>query len=95
MVLSKPDLLRLLESGRLGIEPAVDPGRIGQVSIDLGLGRRFSRFRPERPAYLPAVHVDPSLWNSHDLWEHFEDRDVYREPFYPHLPRLFKPDNDW
>jgi len=58
------------------IDPAVSPERIKQVSIDLKLGRNFSCFK-QPPAYLPAVHVDPSLWMSSDLWEHHET-DVYR-----------------
>jgi hypothetical protein len=31
-----------------------------------------------RPGHIAAIHVDPALWSSQDLWEHFEDRDVYR-----------------
>jgi len=78
LVLSKPDLLQLIASGRLGLQPAVDASRVGPVSIDLKLGRRFSRFRSVRPGHIAAIHVDPGLWGSHDLWEHFEDREVYR-----------------
>ncbi len=78
MVLSKHDLHELIESGRLGLDPAVDASRVGQVSIDLKLGRRFSRFRSTRPGHIAAIHVDPALWSSQDLWEHFEDRDTYR-----------------
>ena len=76
MVLSKPDLLRHLEAGSLRFDPQVPPDRVAQVSIDLRLGRKFSTFR-ERPGYLPAIHVDRSLWESRDLWEH-EERDVFR-----------------
>ena len=78
MVLSRPDLLERIRSGGLGIEPPVDASRVGQVSIDLKLGRRFSRFRSVRPGHIAAIHVDPALWSSQDLWEHFEDREVYR-----------------
>lgn len=77
-MLSRPDLLEIIGSGRLGLEPSVPDTRVGPVSIDLRLGRRFSRFRTERPAYLPAIHVDPSLWRSNDLWEHFEDLEIFR-----------------
>lgn len=78
MVLSRPDLLDSIASGRLGLEPPVGASRVGPVSIDLKLGRRFSRFRAVRPGHIAAIHVDPALWGSQDLWEHFEDRDVYR-----------------
>lgn len=78
MVLSRPDLLDSIASGRLGLDPPVGATRVGPVSIDLKLGRRFSRFRAVRPGHIAAIHVDPALWGSQDLWEHFEDRDVYR-----------------
>lgn len=47
-----------------------------QVSIDLTLGRKFTKLGV-KPAYLPAIHVDPSLWESKDLWETVES-DTYR-----------------
>ena len=77
LVLSKPDLVERIESGSIRFDPVLDPARIAQVSIDLRLGRKFSQFRRESPGYLPAVHVDPSLWESHDLWTH-EEVDVFR-----------------
>ena len=76
MVLSKRDILRYINDGRLVIDPEVSPDRIKQVSIDLKLGRNFSCFK-EPPGYLPAIHVDPSLWASIDLWNH-QETDVYR-----------------
>jgi dCTP deaminase len=77
LVLSKPDILAALASGRVRITPEVRAESVAQVSIDLRLDRKFSRFRPAPPAYLPAVHADPSLWQSADLWEHLE-ADVFR-----------------
>lgn len=76
MVLSKQDILRYISDGLLVIDPPVSDEKIKQVSIDLKLGRNFSCFK-EPPAYLPAIHVDPSLWTSADLWSHHE-ADVYR-----------------
>lgn len=76
MILSKPDLLRYLSEGRLKIDPPVSPDEVAQVSIDLCLGRKFTTFK-QPPDYLPAIHVDPSLWTSADLWHHFE-QDVFR-----------------
>lgn len=75
-MLSKPDLLRYVAERRLRFDPEIAADQIAQVSIDLRLGRKFSTFR-ERPAYLPAIHVDPSLWDSQDLWLH-EERGVFR-----------------
>lgn len=80
MVLSKPDLLAVISAGHLGLDPAVPATRVGPVSIDLRLGRRFSRFRAELPGYLSAVHIDPSLWRSQDLWEHFDCESYRLEP---------------
>lgn len=76
-MLSKPDLIRHLETKRLGIDPAPSEDQIAQVSIDLHLGRKLTRPRREDLGYLPAIHVDPGVWRSSDLWEHVE-QDVYR-----------------
>ncbi|HSF41718.1 MAG TPA: dCTP deaminase [Thermoanaerobaculia bacterium] len=76
MVLSKPDILRYLSEGRLRIDPPLSQERVAQVSVDLSLGRKFTSFRA-MPGYLPAIHVDPSLWTSTDLWHHCE-QDVFR-----------------
>lgn len=75
-MLSKPDLLRSIREGKLRFEPSIPENRIAQVSVDLLLGRKFTTFKGP-PSYLPAIHVDPSLWESADLWNH-EERDVFR-----------------
>lgn len=78
MVLFKPDLTRYLTEGRLVLDPPIESEtRVDQVSIDLRLGRKFSYFRREIPSYISAIHVDPALWSSVDLWEHTE-QDVFR-----------------
>jgi dCTP deaminase len=74
LVLSKADILKYLERGTLRIEP-FRPEAVAQVSVDLRLGRKFTIFK--KPDYLPAIHVDHSLWHSADLWEHV-DSDTYR-----------------
>lgn len=76
MILSKPDILEYLESGKLKIDPAIALESVAQVSIDLRLGRKFTVFK-DPPEYLPAIHVDPSLWGSADLWQHYE-QDQFR-----------------
>lgn len=50
-----------------------------QVSIDLLLGRRFTTFK-KPPGYLTSVHMDPSLWESEDLWNHEEVDKFLLEP---------------
>jgi dCTP deaminase len=76
VVLSRPDLLKYIAAGKIRFDPPIDPARVAQVSVDLTLGRKFTSFK-QPPPYLPAIHVDPSLWDSADLWEHRE-QDVYR-----------------
>lgn len=71
MILSRPDILKYLEEKRLIIEPEVSNDRIAQVSIDLRLGRKFSQFK-EKPKYISAIRVDPSLWSAPGLWDHNE-----------------------
>jgi dCTP deaminase len=76
LILSRPDIVEYLERGKLKIHPPVSANSIAQVSIDLRLGRKFTVFK-DPPEYLPATHVDPSLWMSADLWQHYE-QDVFR-----------------
>lgn len=60
------------------IDPAPSVERIGPVSVNLRLGRKFSKFRDKGPApYITSIRVHPSLFGSADLWEHMEDRDYY------------------
>jgi dCTP deaminase len=79
LVLSRPDILRYLSAGSLKIDPPVSGERVSQVSIDLSLGRKFTTFK-QPPGYLPAIHVDPSLWGSADLWHHYEQDTFRLEP---------------
>jgi dCTP deaminase len=79
LILSKPDILRYLSAGTLRIEPLISQDRVAQVSIDLSLGRKFTVFK-EPPGYLPAIHVDPSLWTSTDLWHHCEQETFRLNP---------------
>ena len=75
MVLSKPDILRHIQEGKIRFDPVVSPDQVAQVSIDLRLGRKFTTFK-DPPAFLAAIHVDPSLWDSVDLWNR-EERDSF------------------
>ena len=72
MVLSKPDIRRCIDQGRLKIDPAPADSRINQVSIDLRLGRKFTVMK-ELPAHVPKIRVKTSLFDSEDSWEHREE----------------------
>lgn len=71
MLLSRPDILRYLKQRKLRFDPPISEDRVAQVSVDLLLGRKFTVFKP-KPGYLTSIHVDSSLWDSADLWEHHE-----------------------
>ena len=79
MLLSKPDILAHLREGKLRFEPQLSENRVAQVSVDLRLGRKFSTFK-KPPAYLSCIHVDKSIWDSSDLWEHRESDTFRLEP---------------
>ena len=79
MVLSKPDIMRWMEKGRLKIEPAPASSHVNQVSVDLRLGRKFSVMKTQ-PDYVSSVRVKPSLFESRDLWEHRELGSFVLEP---------------
>lgn len=71
-VLSKREILSRVESGSIRFHPEVDPSNFDYVSVDLRLGRKFSLLREETPKHIPAVRVDPSLYNDPQYWTHFE-----------------------
>jgi len=79
LLLSKPDILSYLNEGKLRFDPPVPEARVAQVSVDLKLGRRFTTLK-EPPGYLPCIRVDKSLWESADLWNHFEQETFRLEP---------------
>lgn len=78
-MLSKPDLRRELEDGRLVIEPQPSSDAMGPVSIDLRLGRRFTRMKPP-PPYIGSVHVDPTIWDAKELWEDVDGESYVLKP---------------
>lgn len=78
MILSKPEIKRRLDSGSLTIDPAPSESRIGPVSINLRLGRKFTRFQEGGlPPHIPAIRVKPSLFESVDLWTHEEEAETF------------------
>lgn len=79
MILSRPDILKYLEEGKLGFDPAISLDQVAQVSIDLHLGNQFTVFKVP-PAYLTSIQVDSSLWNSEDLWQHYTQDEFLLNP---------------
>ncbi len=77
MILSKRDIQDYIDRGKLRFTPALGTGAVKQVSVDLRLGHKFTRFKKEFPKYLPAIQMDKSLWGSVDLWEDKES-ETYR-----------------
>lgn len=53
MILTRDEILKEMEKGRIGVEP-FDSGAIGPASIDLRLGREIRIFSP-MPTVLPIV----------------------------------------
>ena len=83
MFLSHPDIIRYLKRKHQGLrfEPEVTEDRIAQVSIDLLLGRLFTAFKTkEKLDYLDSIHMDPSLWESVDIWETTNDDHFVLQP---------------
>ncbi len=76
MILSRPDIIAYLKEGKLRSTPEIPEENIAQVSIDLRLGHKFTVFK-DPPKYLPHIQIDHSLWDSGDLWQHYEDQDDF------------------
>ena len=55
-MLSRPQIEKYLSDGVLQFEPEIDKDAIAQVSVDLRLGRKFSRFK-KIPDYINSVNV--------------------------------------
>jgi dCTP deaminase len=67
VILCKYDIQEELASGRLKIDPPVDPASVAQISIDLHLGRKFTIFKkPKR--HIASFYVGPEILDS-DLWD--------------------------
>ncbi len=79
MVLSRPEILRYIQEEKLRFDPRIDLTDVKQVSVDLRLGRKFTRFKalPERLSY---IQMDKSIWQSLDIWEHLEQETYLLPP---------------
>ena len=77
MILSRPDIIKYIEEGKLIFDPEVSIENIDQVSIDLRLGSKFTVFK-DPPEYLPSIRIDRSLFQSEDLWQRYDNQETYR-----------------
>ena len=74
MVLSKPDLVKYVESGALAFDPVLAVDAIEQASIDLRLGRQFTTFKKDDNKYVASIQLsDRSLYDRADIWETREE----------------------
>jgi dCTP deaminase len=79
LILSRSDILTYLDEGKIGFDPAINRDQVAQCSVDLHLGNRFTVFKVP-PAYLTSIQVDKSLWESEDLWQHYEQDEFLLNP---------------
>jgi len=79
LLLSQPDIIREIENGRLRFAPEIPKDRIGQVSVDLLLGRKFTTFKIGASS---SIELDPStIWESGpDIWKDEESDSFVLEP---------------
>jgi dCTP deaminase len=73
LLLSRRDILTQIRRGRLRFDPKITESQVSQVSVDLHIGRRFSKFKDiDQISCITAVRVDPSIWGALDIWEETE-----------------------
>lgn len=79
-VLSRPDILNRLERGDLSFSPNIDPSSVKQCSIDLRLGKTFTKFKD--PGYASAFRIGQAraIFESSDLWEQREEEYLKLDP---------------
>jgi len=80
LLLSRPDILKEIKAKRLRFDPPIDPACVEQVSIDLGLGNNFTKFKDPPPPFITSVQLDRSIWDSSDLWETMEQDSYTLKP---------------
>lgn len=77
MILSKPDILQRLRSGSVKIQPPPSEERLGPVSVNLRLGRKFATFAGDFPRHITSIQMEPSVFQSSDLWCHAENQNHF------------------
>jgi len=88
MVLSKPDILERLKSGKadpsdyrsLSFSPSIQPEAIDQCSIDLRVQPIFSTFKQKK--YIGSFNIQSAkeMLDSEELWDHRETNDWELRP---------------
>ncbi len=72
MLLSRRDIIRRIQEGEIVFTPAVSA--IDQVSVDLKIGRLFTKF--VNPAHAAAIRFSKELFLDPELWK-TEETDTY------------------
>lgn len=80
LILSRPDLIKFIDEKKLKFDPKVSNDDIAQVSVDLRLGRKFSKFKETAPKHIAAINVTDSLWAAKELWEDLEVGSYFLRP---------------
>jgi len=79
-VLSRQDIIEAIERGDVTFDPEIDiQTSVEQVSVDLRLGRKFTRFRELAP-HVPALYVEASVFEHSELWDVVEGDTCRLEP---------------
>ncbi len=74
MLLSKPDILKRIESGDLRFSPELGPKAIKQCSVDLRLAPIFTRFKKKEHLYIASLDIEnaDAAFDAPDLWDQRE-----------------------
>lgn len=71
MVLSQPDIRKAVKAGRIGFDPPLEEDQWGEASVDLRLGRSFTRFKKIEGVKVSVAGGLQSLGES-GLWQTVE-----------------------
>ncbi len=82
MLLSKPDILKRIQSGDLRFTPDLAPKAVKQCSIDLRLAPIFTRFRKKEHLYIGSLDIEnaEAAFNAPDLWDQQETEQCLLDP---------------
>ncbi len=80
-MLSRPEIIDYLKTGKLKITPSPSENQIAQVSIDLRIDNVWTKCKPRnQTAHITSITIEPSLWSSYDIWEKFESKTYTIQP---------------
>lgn len=78
MVLSRADIQARIDKRELTFDPPVPAKAIAQASLDLRLGKTFTKFVPSE--HMDAVRVTPALFRDPSMWTHQTVDKYYLQP---------------